>query len=203
MLALNLNEVANEAKQSKAARHLLMTETNAALMWMAAKRVPFISLFAEPNDVVNEYFVVRFDRDLQLFDKSRGQSWRTYVAFRFGHFISDFFRRKSSNRDCQFTSRGGGTTVESLNTSHPVRDAHGKTVTVADTIADNRRAANQSEESFDHLTRCCSKSEREILRMYYYENRTMAEIGEVVGVTESRVSQVHARIVKQIRAQHA
>lgn len=202
MLAVNLNDVANDAKQSRAARHLLMVETNAALTCLAVKRVPFISMFAAPSDVVNEYFAVRFDRDLQLFDNAKGQSWRTYVSFRFRHFISDFFRKKSSNRDCQYTSRGGGTRVESFNTSHPVKDTHGKTVTVSETIADKRRSTNESQESFDDLTRCCSQSEREILWMYYYENRTMAEIGEMIGVTESRVSQVHARIIKQIKSQH-
>ncbi|MDC0946421.1 sigma factor-like helix-turn-helix DNA-binding protein [Nitrospinaceae bacterium] len=31
--------------------------------------------------------------------------------------------------------------------------------------------------------------------MYYYEELTMKEIGEVLGITESRVSEIHSKAV--------
>lgn len=42
--------------------------------------------------------------------------------------------------------------------------------------------------------------ERSVLVLYYEENLTLAEIGEVLGVTESRVSQIHSRAVLQLRS---
>jgi RNA polymerase sigma factor for flagellar operon FliA len=42
--------------------------------------------------------------------------------------------------------------------------------------------------------------ERTVLSLYYYENLTLAEIGSIMGVTESRVCQVHARAVLQMRS---
>ena len=42
--------------------------------------------------------------------------------------------------------------------------------------------------------------ERNVLVLYYEENLTLAEIGEVLGVTESRVSQIHSRAVLQLRS---
>jgi RNA polymerase sigma factor for flagellar operon FliA len=36
--------------------------------------------------------------------------------------------------------------------------------------------------------------------LYYYEGFTLAEIGNVLGVTESRVSQIHTKAVLQLRA---
>lgn len=41
--------------------------------------------------------------------------------------------------------------------------------------------------------------DRLVVRMYYLENRTLAEIGRCLGVTESRVCQLHTRLVGRLR----
>jgi len=41
--------------------------------------------------------------------------------------------------------------------------------------------------------------ERTTLLLYYEENLTFGQIGEVLDVTESRVSQIHAKAVLQLR----
>ena len=41
--------------------------------------------------------------------------------------------------------------------------------------------------------------EKIVLTLYYYENLTLAQIGEVLGVTESRVCQIHTKAVMQLR----
>ncbi|MFH1747135.1 MAG: sigma-70 family RNA polymerase sigma factor [Planctomycetota bacterium] len=52
----------------------------------------------------------------------------------------------------------------------------------------------------DYLTRGLKEQDRLILTLYYYEKLTMAAIGTVLGVSESRVCQRHAEIVDQLRA---
>ena len=42
--------------------------------------------------------------------------------------------------------------------------------------------------------------EQLILSLYYYEELTMREIGEVLGISESRVCQLHARLVMTLKA---
>ncbi len=42
--------------------------------------------------------------------------------------------------------------------------------------------------------------EKKVLTLYYYEGLTLAQIGEVIGVTESRVCQIHTKSVLQLRA---
>ena len=42
-----------------------------------------------------------------------------------------------------------------------------------------------------------------MIALYYYENLTLREIGEVLGVTESRVSQLHTKAVLGIRPRFA
>lgn len=42
--------------------------------------------------------------------------------------------------------------------------------------------------------------DRVVVTLYYFENLTLAEIGKVLGVTESRVCQLHTRAVLRLRA---
>ena len=41
--------------------------------------------------------------------------------------------------------------------------------------------------------------QREILRLYYFEELRLKEIGEILSVTESRVSQIHAHAVERLK----
>ncbi len=42
--------------------------------------------------------------------------------------------------------------------------------------------------------------ERTVLGLYYYESMTLAEIGAILGVSESRVCQIHGKAVLQLRS---
>ncbi|MBF0416284.1 MAG: FliA/WhiG family RNA polymerase sigma factor [Magnetococcales bacterium] len=44
------------------------------------------------------------------------------------------------------------------------------------------------------------EKERLVLTLYYYEELTMCEIGEVLGLTESRISQLHSKAALRMRA---
>ncbi len=43
--------------------------------------------------------------------------------------------------------------------------------------------------------------EKIVISLYYYEGMTLNEIGQVLGVTESRACQLHTKAVMQLRAQ--
>jgi RNA polymerase sigma factor FliA len=51
-------------------------------------------------------------------------------------------------------------------------------------------------ETISHL----SLRERVVLTLYYYESLTLAQVGEVLGVTESRVCQIHTKAVTRLGA---
>jgi RNA polymerase sigma factor for flagellar operon FliA len=51
----------------------------------------------------------------------------------------------------------------------------------------------------DYLTKGLSREERLVLVLYYFEEMTMAEIGSVLDLSESRVSQIHKEILLRLR----
>jgi RNA polymerase sigma factor FliA len=51
----------------------------------------------------------------------------------------------------------------------------------------------------EFLTRGLSREERLVLVLYYYEDLTMAEIGLVLDLSESRVSQIHKDVLNRLR----
>jgi len=50
------------------------------------------------------------------------------------------------------------------------------------------------------ITRGMSREERLVVALYYYENMTMREIGEVLALSESRVSQMHTSIIARLKS---
>jgi RNA polymerase sigma factor for flagellar operon FliA len=81
----------------------------------------------------------------------------------------------------------------------------GEAMTLGDTLADRGdgpMAAYEVEEMKQILASAINRlgdREKIVLTLYYYEGLTLAEIGRVLGVTESRVCQIHTKAVLQLR----
>jgi RNA polymerase sigma factor for flagellar operon FliA len=82
----------------------------------------------------------------------------------------------------------------------------GESSTLGDTLPDRGEgpvAAFEVEEMKQILASAINRlgdREKIVLTLYYYEGLTLAEIGEVLGVTESRVCQIHTKAVLQLRS---
>jgi RNA polymerase sigma factor for flagellar operon FliA len=83
----------------------------------------------------------------------------------------------------------------------------GEQVSLIDTLADRGIDPTQgveSQETRGLLAAAINElSEREkiVVTLYYFEGLTLAEIGEILGVTESRVCQIHTKAVGGLRGQ--
>jgi RNA polymerase sigma factor FliA len=83
----------------------------------------------------------------------------------------------------------------------------GDAVALIDTIEDPTAAEPQSAMAHTEVREALGEAisrlpEREklVVTLYYYEELTLREIGEVLGVTESRVSQLHTKAILRLKA---
>jgi RNA polymerase sigma factor for flagellar operon FliA len=79
-------------------------------------------------------------------------------------------------------------------------------VSLGDTLQDHRvpdpAGSFETRETKYLLARAIDglgEREKIVLVLYYYENMTLAEIGGVLGVTESRISQMHSAAMRRLR----
>lgn len=63
-----------------------------------------------------------------------------------------------------------------------------------------RLEQHELHEQVADLIRHLPENERRILALYYHEGVTFSEIAEVFHVSESRICQVHSRVIKKLRA---
>ncbi len=60
--------------------------------------------------------------------------------------------------------------------------------------------AKESKEALIRAVDGMPEREKTVLMMYYYDGLTLTEIGDVLGVTESRVCQIHTKALRQLRS---
>ncbi|MBK5229838.1 MAG: RNA polymerase sigma factor WhiG [Thermoleophilia bacterium] len=88
-----------------------------------------------------------------------------------------------------------------------VSDSSGGQVSLLDTLEDPNAAdpeksydaINVKEQIAEAISRLPER-EKLVVALYYHENLTLREIGEVLGVTESRVSQLHTKAVLRLKS---
>ncbi len=78
-------------------------------------------------------------------------------------------------------------------------DASSHTWDIRDTKGEDPAVQVSRRLLTEHLTQGLAREERLVVVLYYYEEMTMAEIGAVLNLSESRVSQIHKEILQRLR----
>ena len=100
--------------------------------------------------------------------------------------------------------------IAALDELWTVQGGGGDQIALIDTIEDTEAPDPQSSLSATEMREAIGEAiarlpEREklVVTLYYYEELTLREIGEVLGVTESRVSQLHTKAILRLKARLA
>jgi RNA polymerase sigma factor for flagellar operon FliA len=91
-------------------------------------------------------------------------------------------------------------TLEDISTDEENEEA------IKDFVADPNAANPEDQIAFEEAKKLLAQAikslphqEKIVLSLYYYEEMTMKEIGKVLGVSESRVSQIHSSAILRLR----
>src|SRR5918996_640755 len=116
--------------------------------------------------------------------------------------------RFDPERDIKFeTYEIARTSIAALDELWSSSSTGGDPIALIDTIEDPQAAEPQAAMAHTELREALGEAiarlpEREklVVTLYYYEELTLREIGEVLGVTESRVSQLHTKAILRLKA---
>ena len=118
------------------------------------------------------------------------------VAKAMGMSLDDFFEALNQTQSMPILS------LEDLG----IAKESGEHQSLLDCLAGKGDADPQTQLRLNELKDIIAKAidtlpekERLMVSLYYYEELTMKEIGEVLGITESRVSQIHSKAVFRLR----
>jgi RNA polymerase sigma factor FliA len=97
--------------------------------------------------------------------------------------------------------------IAALDELWTVSGSGGDQIALIDTIEDeslpdpqSAMTATEMKESIADAIARLPEREKLVVTLYYYEDLTLREIGEVLGVTESRVSQLHTKAILRLKA---
>jgi RNA polymerase sigma factor FliA len=97
--------------------------------------------------------------------------------------------------------------IAALDELWTVSGSGGDQIALIDTIEDesvpdpqSAMSATEMKEAIADAIARLPEREKLVVTLYYYEDLTLREIGEVLGVTESRVSQLHTKAILRLKA---
>ena len=104
-------------------------------------------------------------------------------------------------------------TLEQMNLASYIRVGadEDRTQTTIELVADTSQHVNPFEEAnrhdvrdqIEHALRHLPETERQVLSLYYFEELNLKEIGKRLSLSESRVCQLHAKAISQMKASFA
>ena len=161
------------------------------------------------NNILDErdyfqYGIEGLNEAIDRFDPDYGTKFETYAIQRIRGKIIDELRKlqKKYKNDANETSIESFYTNVSLNNSPEDEDGY----TLGEIIPNDSESVSDTVEKSEmkeflmSAIKELNERDRLILSLYYFENLNYKEIAELLKITISRVSQIHTRIVKDLKS---
>jgi RNA polymerase sigma factor for flagellar operon FliA len=149
----------------------------------------------------------------QIIDELRSMDWvpRSVLEARLGRAPTDEEIAKKLGVTEEELGESLGeiarSSIAALDELWTVSGSGGDQVALIDTIEDEGApdpqgtlSVTEQKEALAEAIQRLPEREKLVVTLYYYEELTLREIGEVLGVTESRVSQLHTKAILRLKA---
>lgn len=161
------------------------------------------------NNVLDErdffqYGIEGLSEAVDRFDPDYGTKFETYAIQRIRGKILDELRKIQN----KYKAEEGGQVIESfysnisLNNSPDDEEGY----TLAETLPNDSELIsdtmekNEMKELLATAIKNLNERDRLLLSLYYYENLNYKEIASLMNITISRVSQIHSKIIKELKS---
>lgn len=151
-----------------------------------------------------QYGIEGLSEAVDRFDPDYGTKFETYAIQRIRGKIIDELRKLQS----RFKTEDGDQTVDNyytnLSINNQIDDEDG--YTLAEVIPNDQLTQseevekNEMKEILLNALKGLNERDRLIISLYYYENLNYQEIAKLMNITISRVSQIHSRILKNLKS---
>ena len=138
--------------------------------------------------------VQKFNRAMEKVLRDKGETDDALIMSEMGVDAEEYYEIQDLASRGYITSLDEATPLEDVEIS-PEANIPDERETAADRL-DDESDKQMLLEAVEELP----ERERQMLSLYYYEGLTLKEIGKVMGVSESRVSQIHGKGLGMLRA---
>lgn len=148
-----------------------------------------------------QFGVEGLNEAIDRFDPDYGTKFETYALQRIRGKILDEIRKVQSKYRIMTNSNMLGTNL-SLNQSIVDEDNYMLYEVIPDETTEEPDVTVEHGEEVELLVEALESLEerdRLIITLYYYEHLNYKEIAKILGITVSRVSQVHSKIIEKLR----
>lgn len=161
------------------------------------------------NNVLDErdffqYGIEGLSEAVDRFDPDYGTKFETYAIQRIRGKIIDEIRKLQSKNRIVTNDTTFDTYISTLSIDYHPDDEGGHTL--AELIPNNEDSQsvefekNEMKELLVKAIKNLNERDRLIITLYYYEELNYQEISKLLNITVSRISQVHSKILKNLRS---
>lgn len=140
----------------------------------------------------------QIEKTYQALEKKKGRSVEDEeVAQEMGLSLDDYYSRLNETQGVFFLD------IESMRTKFsqiPEEDLFGLIMDEKENHPFHLLSLEELKEVLSRAIEELAYKEKMVISLYYYEELTLKEIGEVIGYTESRICQIHTKAILKLRS---
>lgn len=189
-----------QSNNSDLKKQIMMNYTN--LVHYVIHNSKFISLNIVDDRDYFQFGIEGLSEAIDRFDPEYGTKFETYAIQRIrGKIIDELRKIQIKPRSANATDGDTTYTNVSLNNSYDEEDGYMlyEVIPNEDELPDETLDKSEAKELLLSAIKKLEERDRLVLTLYYYENLNYKEIAQVLNITVSRVSQIHSKIIQELK----